>query len=77
VLEPPSDEDLRWRLVVRRGDFREEGMLQPAPAGERTVRLDLDPVALAVVEELSLVEEGMELHLIDCGRHRGGFQQFL
>ena len=77
MLESPSDQDLRRRLAVLRRDFLDDGMLEATSAGERAVRFELDPPALAIFEELPLVEERMELDLIDGRRNRGRFQQLL
>src|SRR5712692_6706940 len=77
VLQAPSNQNLSRRPLVLRCDLIDDRMLQSVPAGKGAVCLQLNPVAHAELEQLLLIQEGMELDLIDGGRNRRCRKQLL
>lgn len=55
MLETPTDQDLGGRPAVLRSNGLDDRVVESMSAGERTVRLELDAVALAEREQIGLV----------------------
>jgi len=77
VLQAPPDHDLSGALGVPSGDVEDHGVVELVPAGQGAVGLELYPLAVAEAEQLLLVEERVELHLVDGGRDIRAAQQLL
>src|SRR2546422_5601294 len=67
MLQAPSNQDLSRCPSVLRGDRRHDRMVQPVPAREGAVGLQVNPLLHAELEQLLLVQEGMEFDLVHGG----------
>src|SRR2546426_11368999 len=71
MLQAPSNQDLSRCPSVLRGDLRNDRMVQPVSAREGAVGLQLNPLLHTELEQILLVQEGMEFDLVHGGRKRG------
>src|SRR5438094_2682056 len=77
MLQAPSNQDLSRCPSVLRGDLRNDRMVQPVSAREGAVGLQLHLLLHTELEQLLLVQEGMEFDLVHRGRNRRCGEQFL
>src|SRR5207249_9727284 len=77
MLQAPSNQDLSRCPSVLRSDLRNDRMVQPVPAREGAVGLQLNPLLHTELEQILLVQEGMEFDLVHGGRNRRCGEQFL
>src|SRR2546427_3458991 len=68
MLQAPSNQDLSRCPSVLRGDLRNARMVQPVSAREGAVGLQLNPLLHTELEQIRLVQEGMEFNLVHGGR---------
>src|SRR2546422_11411150 len=68
MLQAPSNQDLSRCPSVLRGDLCNDRMVQPVSAREGAVGLQLNPLLHTELEQILLVQEGMEFDLVHGGR---------
>src|SRR5690349_3596059 len=77
VLQGPAQQHLGGRLAVSRRDRAQARIGQLLAARERAVRLELNAVRAAEIEQGALVQERAEFDLIDARRRLGGGHELL
>src|SRR3989449_10223924 len=72
MLKAPANQDLRGRPMIPRHNFHDDAVRQAASPGEGPVCLELNFPFAAELEQLLLIQEGMELDLVHgrCDRPR-------
>lgn len=65
-LQTPANQDLRGVFVVSVANVEEDLVFEPFASGEWAVGFDDDLLGLAVLDNLALLEVGVQLDLVDC-----------
>ncbi len=71
TIRPPADDRLGHRLAMLFGDAREGRIIQQPAAAQRAPAFDVDVMDGMKVPDAALLEPGMQLDLVDDGRHAG------
>src|SRR5690242_12816714 len=67
MLQAPSNQYLSWRFVIFFCYLYNSLMVKSLTSSQRAVGLKLNVINFAKLQELPLVQEGMEFNLVNCG----------
>ena len=76
LLNSPAKSDLSRRMCIFRTKYAEDIIVQISASRQWSISLYLDPVCLAVFNELPRIAERMAFDLVDCRNDPGYLTKF-